>query len=562
MSKSGKARVLAGRLPIILTLAIIISTVHLIPLLPLKKLSYAEGVENVKLINAVPTGSDGQSAQLFTISNSTFISTDASTCALDKPNTYLQIECMNALPLLLPTFSPVANSLPTNISDINSTGETITDNETTSDIGSEFVNDSSFDNTTLGSFESGGSSSSSDSFDFSSGGGSSSDGSSSSSSTNHAPKADSQTIALNESESKTFALTGSDKDGDVLVFTNVSDPAHGTLIDNVPPDLTYKAKPGYTGNDAITFKVYDGIDFSKIATISFVVDKTPFSIVYQNDTTPRTGTNSAPISDAGLDQTVDENQTVSLDGSKSKDSDSDQLAYSWKDLDRNSKIKLHDSDTVTPSFVAPVVDKQTDIKIQLSVDDGKGGKSSDDVIITILKPNREPTADAGSDQSVESTKKVKLDGSKSSDPDGDKLTFTWEQMDGPKGKLNDKNSEKPTFTAPKVDKDSEVTISLTVEDKNKTKSTDDVKITVTPSTTTDLNAESLTVNNDANSNGDSKSNDDSKKNSDSKQVDSSSSSDSSNKDSSSKDSSSKDSSSKDSSTKDSSTKDSGADPGS
>ncbi len=542
MSKSG-AKILAGKLPIILTLAILVSTVHLIPLLPLKNLSYAQGVENISLVNTIPTGSDGHSGQI----SSPFISTDASTCALDKPKTYLQIECMNALPILLPTFSPVPNipsSLPTNISDVNSTGEAITGNETFSDTGSGFVNDSSFDNSTFGSFESGGSSSSSGSFDFSSGDISSSDGSTSSGS-NHVPKADSQALILNESDSKTFTLTGSDKDGDVLVFTNITNPAHGTLIDNVPPDLIYKTETGYTGNDAITFKVYDGTDFSKKATISFVINKTPLPTVYQNNTTPGTGTNNEPAANAGLDQTVNENQTVNLDGSKSNDPDSDQLTYSWKDLDSNSKIKIKDSDTAKPEFVAPVVDKQTDIKIQLSVDDGKGGKSIDDVIITLVKPNREPTADAGSDQSVESGKKVKLDGLQSSDPDGDKLTFSWEQKDGPKGKVTDKNSEKPTFTAPKVDKDSEVTIALTVEDKNGTKSTDEVKITVSPSATTDASAESLTVNNDGSSNGDSKSTDDSKKNSDSKQTDSSSSKDSSSS-SDSKDSSSS-SDSKDSS---------------
>src|SRR5262249_27847570 len=145
------------------------------------------------------------------------------------------------------------------------------------------VNDSSVDNSTFGSFESDGSSSP-DSFDFSSLDGSSTDDSSSfSSSTNHAPKADSQTINLNESESMTFTLKGSDKDGDFLVFTNISNPSHGTLIDSVPPELTYKAKRGYTGNDAIDFKVYDGIDFSKSGKINIVINKPSLALVHYND---------------------------------------------------------------------------------------------------------------------------------------------------------------------------------------------------------------------------------------------------------------------------------------
>src|ERR1043165_1075557 len=145
MRKLGAARVLSGKLAIILTLAVIIATIHVVPLISLKNLSYAQGLENVALINSVSAGSAGQSAEL-SKSSSPFISTDASTCALNKPNTYLQIECMNALPILLPSFSPVPNNnVPDNISGVNNTGEILTDNSTISDTGSGSGNDSSFD---------------------------------------------------------------------------------------------------------------------------------------------------------------------------------------------------------------------------------------------------------------------------------------------------------------------------------------------------------------------------------------------------------------------------------
>ena len=291
---------------------------------------------------------------------------------------------------------------------------------------------------------------------------------------------------MDENTTKSIKLFASDKGGELLVFTNLSKPRHGILEDSIPPDVTYKPDPGFSGSDVFTFKAYDGVDFSKIATISIEVNKAPVPIIHQNSTT-NNPENQVPIIEAGPDQTVSETQTVNLDGSKSLDPDGDKLSYSWKQTGGDVKINMDSSDGVAASFVAPVTKKEEQVKIELTVDDSKGGKSSDTVNITIKKANQEPVSNTGSDQTADANTEVKLDGSKSTDPDGDNLKFEWLQTKGSDVKLSDKHDTSTSFVAPEVDKETEMQFELLVDDGNGGTSKDDVKITLHPSiTTTDV----------------------------------------------------------------------------
>jgi len=76
--------------------------------------------------------------------------------------------------------------------------------------------------------------------------------------------------------------------------------------------------------------------------------------------------------------------------------------------------------------------------------------------------NVAPVADAGEDQNVLELEDVFLDGSGSSDHEGQPLTYTWT---GPEGIiLNNETSAVADFTAPDVDVDTEYTFTLEIND--------------------------------------------------------------------------------------------------
>lgn len=106
----------------------------------------------------------------------------------------------------------------------------------------------------------------------------------------------------------------------------------------------------------------------------------------------------------------------------------------------------------------------------------------------------QPIADAGLDQTIKTNDVVQLDGSNSSDPNGSRLSFFWNQLAGPEAILSDSTTSNPTFLAPEVNEQTDITFQLTVTNEEGIASEpDEVIITVNPVTTPPPDTEPTTI---------------------------------------------------------------------
>jgi hypothetical protein len=184
-------------------------------------------------------------------------------------------------------------------------------------------------------------------------------------------------------------------------------------------------------------------------------------------------TNSPPVANAGIDQSVMEGQTTTLDGSLSSDPDGNTLTYQWT---ASGGIILSATNVVKPTFTAPEVTKDTSYVVALVVNDGTSDSPVDQVIIHIRQMNKIPIANAGEDLIIIEGDSATLDGSRSFDPDGNDLTYKWTTLDGIT--LSSNTNSKLPFKAPIISKDTIYTFTLVVKDGTSISLPDQFKLTV------------------------------------------------------------------------------------
>ncbi len=155
--------------------------------------------------------------------------------------------------------------------------------------------------------------------------------------------------------------------------------------------------------------------------------------------------NVAPAADAGADREVVAGTPVVLDGSGSADPNGDAMSFTWTQME-GAPVLLTGANSPTAAFTP---ESQGVYVFQLVTFDGKLSSAPDQVLVTVNAPaNRVPRADAGRDQTVTAGDTVTLDGSASSDPDGDPISYTWSQVQGPASvTLQGANTAQASFVA-------------------------------------------------------------------------------------------------------------------
>src|ERR1035437_4135649 len=156
-----------------------------------------------------------------------------------------------------------------------------------------------------------------------------------------------------------------------------------------------------------------------------------------------------PVANAGANQTARVGDTVTLNGSGSTNpSGVGTLTYSWAFTYRpGGSAQLNNPTGVMPTFT---VDVAGNFIITLTVSNGIATSTSSVTVSTLNSP---PVANAGPNQTVSVGSQVSLDGSHSTDVDGNTLTYLWSFVGLPPGSLatlTGANTVSPKFTVDKA----------------------------------------------------------------------------------------------------------------
>jgi K319-like protein/putative Ig domain-containing protein len=276
-------------------------------------------------------------------------------------------------------------------------------------------------------------------------------------------------------EHTTVALSGSGMDADNNPLTYTWNHVHDTsgappLPTDLPVTVAYQ-NPNDPSNPNASFTAPEvpcggGTVVMRLTVNDGYVDAYAYVTININNV------NNNPTADAGSPQNVNENQTVLLNGSNSSDIDPGEtqtLTFAWTQTS-GPTVALSDPTAASPTFTAPQIaggdpNKSVDLAFHLVVSDGCGGSGASDTTVHVANIPHSPTAMAtGPATANEGGNTVTLDGTGSSDPDGDPLTYSWLQTGGPTVTLSDPNSATPTFSTPWVSANTPLTFQLTVTD--------------------------------------------------------------------------------------------------
>ncbi|HET9315878.1 MAG TPA: PKD domain-containing protein, partial [Vicinamibacteria bacterium] len=228
----------------------------------------------------------------------------------------------------------------------------------------------------------------------------------------------------------------SDPDGDALTYA--WDFGDGTQGTGVAPSHAYATLGTFT----VRLTVNDGRTTSAAATTSVTINSAP------------------PVANAGGPYGGVRNQAITFDGSGSSDPDGAPLTYSWDFGDGAVGTGIAPTHAYSSLGV---------FTVRLTVSNGQA--TSAPALTTATINNVPPVANAGGPYAGVRNQAIAFNGSASSDPDGDPLTYSWNFGDGSQG-----SGVAPTHAYPAL---GTFTVTLTVSDGHDTSAPATTTVTIT-----------------------------------------------------------------------------------
>lgn len=215
---------------------------------------------------------------------------------------------------------------------------------------------------------------------------------------NDPPRATPQVLSTAEDTPLGLTLTGTDVDGDPLIFEVTAQPVHGAFSGTVP-NLTYTPAPDFHGTDSFTFRVSDGQLFSDPIGVTLTV----------------TPVNDAPVADDVSAVTMED--TAASVPLVASDVDGNTLAFEITQAPAHGQVTV----TGTVARYVPAADYQGPDAFSFRAFDGQAHSNEATVSLTVTPANDAPVALAAQLTTEEDTAVAIV--LHATDVDGDALSY-------------------------------------------------------------------------------------------------------------------------------------------
>jgi hypothetical protein len=245
---------------------------------------------------------------------------------------------------------------------------------------------------------------------------------------NRAPVAADDSVATTEDDPVTVDVLAndSDPDGNPLSVADLTNPPHGSVVNNGGGTVTYTPEAGYAGSDSFTYDACDSKGLCDRATVSLTV----------------TAVNHAPDADADSAST-NEDDPVTVDVlANDSDSDGDSLSVSNLSNPSNGSVSNNGNGTVTYTPDGGFAGSDS---FTYDACDPGGLCDQATVSVTVTSVNDAPSA-GGDSASTTIDTSVTVDVlANDSDPDGDTLSVS-NLADPPNGSVVNNGDGTVTYT--------------------------------------------------------------------------------------------------------------------